>query len=46
MRLEGVIDVDKDGDAMTKNAGDVIGEVDGLVAVPAEDVVLTLTKTL
>jgi hypothetical protein len=38
--------VDKDGDAMTKEPGDVVGEVDGLVAVPADGVVLTLTKTL
>lgn len=38
--------VDKDGDAMTKNPGDVVGEVNGLVNVPSEDVVLTLTKTL
>lgn len=38
--------VDKDGDAMTKNPGDVIGESEDLVTVPAENVVLTLTKTL
>jgi len=38
--------VDKDGDAMTKNPGDVVGEVQGLVEVPATDAVITLDKVL
>jgi hypothetical protein len=38
--------VDKDGDAMTKNPGDVVGEVAGLVEVPKSDVVLSLDKVL
>lgn len=38
--------VDKDGDAMTKNPGDIIGAVAGWVTVPATGVVLTLDKTL
>ncbi len=38
--------VDKDGDAMSKNPGDVVGEVQELVAVPAEGVTLTLDGVL
>ncbi|MEE8410408.1 MAG: hypothetical protein V3T05_12435 [Myxococcota bacterium] len=38
--------VDKDGDAMTKNPGDVVGAVADLVTVPATGVVLTLDETL
>lgn len=38
--------LDKDGDAMTKNPGDLIGETDGLVTVPAKDVVVTLDRVL
>jgi hypothetical protein len=38
--------VDKDGDAMTKNPGDVIGEVPNLVQVPATGVVLTLDRLM
>lgn len=38
--------VDKDGDATTKNPGDVLGEIDAAVAVPAKDVVLTLSHML
>jgi cytochrome c-type biogenesis protein CcmH len=38
--------VDKDGDAMTKNPGDVVGEVPDLVEVPKSGVVLTLDKVL
>ncbi len=38
--------VDKDGDAMSKNPGDVYGAVDGLVAVPAKDVVVKLDSVL
>ncbi len=38
--------VDKDGDAMTKNPGDVVGQVPDLVEVPASNVTLTLDKVL
>ncbi len=38
--------VDKDGDAMTKNPGDVVGQVPDLVAVPSSNVTLTLDKVL
>lgn len=38
--------VDKDGDAMSKNPGDVIGEVPDLVSVPSQNVKLVLNKTL
>lgn len=38
--------VDKDGDAMSKNPGDVIGEVPELVNVPSQNVKLLLNKTL
>ena len=38
--------LDKDGDAMTKNPGDVVAEATDLVRVPAKDVVLTLNKVL
>jgi cytochrome c-type biogenesis protein CcmH len=38
--------VDMDGDAMTKNPGDVVGDVPELVDVPKSDVVLTLDKVL
>jgi len=38
--------VDKDGDAMTKNPGDVVGETKDLVAIPASGVVITLDKVL
>jgi hypothetical protein len=44
VRLEARLD--RDGDAMTKNPGDLIGSSEELVAVPAEDVVVTLTSTL
>jgi hypothetical protein len=38
--------VDKDGDAMTKKPGDVVGQVKELVEVPAKGVVLTLDTVL
>lgn len=38
--------VDKDGDALSKNAGDVVGKVDALVEVPANDVVINLDEVL
>ncbi len=38
--------VDKDGDPMSKNPGDVIGEVEGGTPIPATNVVLTLNKVL
>lgn len=38
--------VDKDGDAMSKNPGDIIGEVAELVTVPSKNVVVTLNKVL
>ncbi len=38
--------VDKDRDAMSKNPGDVIGELGELVQVPAHDVVVTLERVL
>ncbi len=38
--------VDKDGDAMTKNPGDLVGEVRDPVSVPAEGVVLVFSKVL
>jgi hypothetical protein len=38
--------VDKDRDAMTRNPGDVVGDLPDLVAVPAESVVLTLSHAL
>ena len=38
--------VDKDGDAISKNPGDVVGEVKELVQVPADKVVLTLDQVL
>jgi len=38
--------VDMDGDAMTKNPGDVVGEIPELVEVPKSNVVLTLDKVL
>ena len=38
--------VDKDGDAMSKNPGDVVGEVGDLVEVPASGVVLELDTVL
>lgn len=38
--------VDKDGDPMSKNPGDVIGEVDGATPIPSTNVVLTLNKVL
>ena len=44
VRLEARLD--KDGDAMTKKPGDLVGEVPDLVQVPATDVVLTLARRL
>ena len=38
--------VDKDGDAISKQPGDVVGEVAQAVQVPAKDVVLTLNQVL
>ena len=38
--------VDKDGEALSKNPGDVIGEVEGVVEVPAKDLILKLNKVL
>lgn len=38
--------VDKDGDAITKKPGDVVGEVAQAVDVPAQNVVLTLNQVL
>ncbi len=38
--------VDKDGEALSKNPGDVVGEVKGLVEVPAKNVILQLDKVL
>jgi hypothetical protein len=38
--------VDKDGDAGSKNPGDIIGEHPDLVAVPSKNIKLLLTKTL
>jgi len=38
--------VDKDGAALSKNPGDVVGEVKGLVQVPAKNVVLQLDTVL
>ena len=38
--------VDKDGDAMTKNPGDVVGEMGDLVLVPAKNVQLALDTLL
>ena len=38
--------VDKDGDAITKKPGDVVGEVAQAVEVPAQNVVLTLNQVL
>jgi hypothetical protein len=44
VRLE--VRLDRDGDAMTKNPGDLVNNSEELVTVPAEDVVVTLTNTL
>ena len=38
--------LDKDGEAMTKKPGDLVGEVEHLVEVPAKGVVLTLDTLL
>ena len=38
--------VDKDKDAMTKNPGDVVGEAQGLVSIPATGVTVTFDKVL
>ena len=38
--------VDKDGDALSKNAGDVVGEIAAPVQIPADGVVLTLSDVL
>ena len=38
--------VDKDGDPMSKNPGDVIGEVEGGTPIPSTNVTLTLNKVL
>lgn len=38
--------LDKDGDAMTKKPGDLVGEAKDLVSVPAKDVVVTLDRVL
>ncbi len=45
-RLQLSARVDKDGNATTKAAGDVVGEVKDLVEVPRQDVVLVLDKVL
>jgi hypothetical protein len=44
VRLE--VRVDKDGDAMTKEPGDVVGESTDLVQVPTEGFKLILTRKL
>ena len=38
--------VDKDGDATSKNPGDVVGEIGTATVIPATGVVLTLNKLL
>jgi len=38
--------VDKDGDAMTKNAGDIVGETRDLVSIPTAGAVVTLDTIL
>ncbi|OGQ90269.1 MAG: hypothetical protein A2289_20235 [Deltaproteobacteria bacterium RIFOXYA12_FULL_58_15] len=44
VRLE--VRLDKDGDAMTREAGDLVGEVAQLVPIPTNDVVVTLSEKL
>ena len=38
--------IDKDGEALSKKPGDITGEVEGIIEVPAKGVVLVLNKML
>ena len=46
MRISLSARVDKDGDASSKNAGDLVGEMESLVSVPASKLTLTVGRVL